>query len=239
MISRHTLAVLLMASLLFSGCTTLEKTAFAPDSKKKIKTIAVIGVSEPDNYVLDPGQVTGGSALYAFGALGGLILGGIEASRTENATKEFTASVRGTQPGLAQHWNESLITLLQSKGYQVTQLPPLPKKDGKNEVDCSSTVGKFDAVLLSTLAMTGYVVESMVEPRVVASVRLLSNDCVETNFSDGYIYSAKSLGKLTHIIRDAELSFPSREALLADPQKARRAMRTGLTEIAKTVSSEF
>ena len=239
MISRRILATLLTVSLLFSGCASVERTSFAADSKKKIKSIAVVSVAEPDNYALDPGQLTGGAALYAFGALGGLILGGIEASRIEKATNEFTASVRATQPDLAQHWNESLVQLLQSKGYQVTQLPPLPKKDGKNEVDCSSTAGKFDAVLLTTLAMTGYAVESVVEPRVIVSVRLLSNDCAETNFSDAYIYSAKSLGKLTHIIRDAELSFPSREALLADPQKAKRAMRTGLSEIAKVATTEF
>jgi hypothetical protein len=238
LILRKSIITLLTVTVLASGCATVEKTALSSDSKKKIKTIAMISVAEPGKYFLDPGQVPGGAALYAFGALGGLILGGIEASRAENATNEFTAAVKPTNPDVARHWNESVSILLQGRGYEVTQLPELPKKTDGKELDCSSIAGKYDAVLLSNIS-TGYAVESNVEPRVGAFVRLTSANCTDTHFTDSYIYSAKPIGKLTHLERDSKFTFSSRDSLLADPQTARLALRTGLTEIAKRLTSEF
>lgn len=237
MISRHAIAALFAVALL-AGCATVEKTALSPDSKKRIKTVAVISVPEPDKYFLNPGQAPGGAALYMFGALGGLILGGIEATRAETATNEFTASVGPTNPDLAQHWNETIAGLLQSRGYEVTQVPQLQKKADGKEFDCSSLAGKFDAVLLSSIS-PGYAVESAVEPRIVASVRLTSNNCTDVHFSDAFLYSAMPIGKLTHVERDAKFTFQNRDALLADPQTARQALRTGLAEIAKRATSEL
>lgn len=238
MISRRSFAAVLSVSLLTGGCATVDKTAFSSESKKKIKTVAVISVAEPEKYFLNPGQAPGGAALYMFGAIGGLILGGIEATRAENATKEFTASVKLTNPDVARHWNDSVIALLQSKGYEVAQLAQLPKRADGKEIDCSSISGKFDAVLFSSIS-TGYSVESGVEPRVFASVRLASSNCTETHFSDGIVYSSKPLGKFTHIVRDTKFTFPNRDALLADPQKAKEGLRTGLTEIAKRATSDL
>jgi hypothetical protein len=238
LISRKSILALLTVTALAAGCATVEKTALSSDSKKRIKTIAMIGVVEPGKYFLDPGQAPGGAVLYAFGALGGLILGGIEASRAENATNEFTSVIKPTNPDVARHWNESVSVLLQGRGYEVTQLPELPKKTDGKEIDCSSIAGKYDAVLLSNIS-TGYAVESSVEPRVGAFVRLTSTNCTDTHFTDSYIYSAKPLGKLTHIERDSKFTFSNRDALIADPQTAKLALRTGLTEIAKRVTSEF
>jgi len=70
-------------------------------------------------------------------------------------------------------------------------------------------------------------------------VRLASGDCVDTLYSDGILYSSKPLGKFTHIGRDPNFSFPSRAALLADPKKAKDALRTGLSEIAKRATSDL
>jgi hypothetical protein len=239
LISRRTLAaVLSSASLLIVGCASVERTAFSPESKKQIKTVAVIAVAEPDKYSLNPGQLSGGSALYAFGALGGLVLGSIEATRAENATNEFTAAVKPTSPDVARHWNESIVSLLKSKGYDAVQIAELPKKPDGKELDCSSVAGKFDAVFISSIS-TGYEIESGVDPRVFASVRFASSNCVDTHFSDGIIYSSKPLGKFTHIERDPSFTFPSRAALLADPQKAKDGLRKGLTEIAKRATSDL
>lgn len=238
MISRSTIAAVLSASLLIAGCSTVNKTTLSAESKKKIKTVAVVAATEPEKYFLDPGQLPGGAGLYVFGALGGLILGGIEVSRVESASNEFTAAIRPSNPDVARHWNEGVTALLQSKGYEVVQLAQLPKKADGKEIDCSSVSGKYDALLLSTIS-TGYAVEVAVEPRVLATVRLASGDCVDTLYSDGILYSSKPLGKFTHIGRDPKFSFPSREALLADPKKATDALRTGLSEIAKRATSDL
>jgi hypothetical protein len=236
LISRRNIAVLLMASLLTGGCATVGKTAFSPDSKKRIKTIAVMDVPEPEKYFLDPGQAPGGAALYIFGALGGLILGGIEASRAESATNAFTAAMRTTNPEVARHWNETVIGLLQEKGYEVAQLPALPMKADGKDYDCASIAGKFDAVLFSSIS-TGYAVETGVEPRVFVSLRLTSSSCSDTHYSDSFVYSARPFGSVTHLLRDARFTFSSRDALIANPQTAKQALRTGLGEIAKRAAS--
>lgn len=238
MIHHAGIGAFLAAVVLTAGCATVEKTALSSDSKKNIKTVAVVGVTEPEKYTLNPGQAPGGALLYVFGTLGGLVLGGIEASRAEAATNEFTAPIKPTNPDTATHWNELVHSHLQSKGYEVTMLPPLPVKAGTNEFDRSSTAGKFDAVLLSSIS-TGYAVESDVEPRITASLRLVSSDCTDIHFSEGLLYSATPLGAFTHIERDTKFAFPTREALLSSPETAREALRTGLSEIAKKATSDF
>lgn len=235
-ISRRTIAALLPVFLLATGCATVEKTPLSVESKQKIRTIAVVAVPEPEKYFLNPAPTPGGQALYMFGALGGLVLGGIEATRAKNATDEFTASVSTTNPDVAEHWNESVLASLQSRGYAVTKVPPLPMLTDGKKVDCNSVSGKFDAVLLTTIS-AGYAVESAVEPLVHAQVQLLSSSCSDVHFSDAFLYSAKAVGSNTHIAREAKYSFPSREALLANPGTAKEAMRAGLSEIARKVSS--
>lgn len=236
MIVRYGVPALLLVSILATGCATVERAPLSPEAKSRIKTVALVAVDEPEKYFLIPGQMPAGSALYMFGALGGLVLGGIEASRAESATNEFTAAVKPTHPDVARHWNDSIAESLQTKGYVVTRLPRLSKKHGEKELDCTPMAGKFDAVLLTSIS-AGYAVESSVEPRVVALVRLASSNCTDTHFSDGYLYSARPIGEYTHIERDPKFAFASRDALMADPQTAKQALRTGLAEIARRAAS--
>jgi hypothetical protein len=236
--TRHGIVAILALAVLAAGCSTVEKIALSPESRKKLKTVAVVGVDEPERYVLDPGQAPGGAALYMFGAIGGLILGGIEASRAERATSEFTEAIKPTNPDVARHWNESVTGLLRAKGYDVTQVSKLPRTSDGRELDCSSIADKFDAVLITSIS-AGYAVESEVEPRVLATVRLASSNCTVTHFSDGFLYSARSFKNFTFIERDPKFAFPSRDALVADPQTAKLALRAGLAEIAKRAASEL
>lgn len=236
--SNRLIAAALLLAALCSGCATVDKTAFSSESKKHIKTVAFVTVPEPEKYFLDPGQAPGGFALYAFGALGGLVLGGIEAARVESATNEFTSAIKPTTPALAQQWNEGVMSLLQAKGYEVTQIPALLQKTDGKEVDCSSIAGKFDAVFLSSFT-AGYAIGSTAEPRVGASVLLMSGNCATKHFSDAFIYSAKPSGQLTHVERDAKFSFQSRDALIANPEMAKQALRTGLNEITKKAMTDF
>ena len=231
-----TTAITLCVSLF--GCASAQKTSLSDESRHKIKSIAFIDVDEPDKYFLNPGQLPGGAALYAFGALGGLILGSVEASRADSATIEFTTVLTPMAPQLSSHWNETMGQLLKSKGYDVTMLDHLPKKSDGKEIDCTSISGKYDAVFISNIS-AGYSIETNVEPRVVVTTKLLSSTCSETKYSDSFIYGSKALGKLTLVDRDQEFVFPSRDALLADPKKAKTALRTGLAKIAERGVSDL
>lgn len=154
----------------------------------------------------------------------------------QSATSEFMAAIKPTQPDVARHWNQNMLSQLQAKGYQATVLPPMAKPEAKDNEACGSVAGKYDAVLLTGIS-TGYAETASVEPRVVASVRLLAGDCQQTYFEETFLYAAQPLGSLTHLPSDAQFTFPTRAALMADPLKAKEALRSGLGEIAKKATS--
>lgn len=207
------------------------------ESRQKIKTVALVAVPEPEKYPLNPGQVPGGTLLYGFGAIGGLVLGSIEASRYETATNEFTSAVKPTRPAIAQHWNEILLSSLQSRGYQVTLVPELPMKKDAQEADCSGLAGKYDAVVLSSIS-SGYAVADAVRPFATAKVRMLSGDCSQTYFADVFGYSTALVkAPPTYSVGDARFNFPSREALLSNPELVKEAMRTGVGTVAQNVAA--
>ncbi|MDZ5458351.1 hypothetical protein [Azohydromonas lata] len=191
---------------------------------------------EPEKYPLNPGQLPGGALLHAFGALGGAVLAGIESSRYETATNEFTTAIKPTRPAIAQHWNESLLLSLQSKGYQAMLVPELPMKKDAQETDCASIAGKYDAVMVSSIS-SGYAVSDAVQPVSYAKVKMLSSDCGETYFSDAFSYSTKPMPRTTHSQSDARFNFPSRELLLSNPELAKEAMRTGVGTVARQAAA--
>lgn len=235
-IFRSTISMVLI--LFLAACGSVPKMPFNEDAKKSTKTIAIVEASEPEQYFLRIKQLAGGSALYAFGALGGLILGGIEAGRASNSNTEFNTALAPHNPKIAALWNEELLRAIESKGYAVTKLPALPKTADGRQVDCSMIQGKFDAVLISSIT-GGYSLISNAEPQVVAEAKLLSDSCQKTIYSESLAYGASQNKTETFIERAVEFSFPSREDLFSNIPKASQALRTGTTELAKRVATEF
>jgi hypothetical protein len=232
------LSTLLIVSIAYLGCAAAPKVPFSVEKRLKVKTVAVVELPEPEKYFLDPGQLPGGPAFYMFGALGGLVLGGIEGARAESATNEFTQAIAPHSPKVSNAWNESIIQLLKERGYQVTAVPSLPKSKEADHVDYSPIRGKYDAVFVSTMS-AGYAVEPKVEPRVLIDVKLLSSECSDTLFYDQYVYGTRQFGQMTFIERDGQYTYPDRGALISDPKRASSALRTGVLEISKRVASSF
>jgi hypothetical protein len=231
-------AVVIALSIALVACGSIPKQALQADAKQKIKTIAVMQAPEPDRYFLNPGQLPGGAALYAFGALGGLLLGGIEATRAENATAEFNTAMVAQTPAVGALWNDELFRSVTDRGYSVVKIAPLVKTSNGKELDCTNILGKYDAVLVTSIS-AGYSVESQVEPRVIANAKLLNGDCKQSLYSEAFIYGASQIGSHTFVERNAEFAFPSREALLANMEKSKEALRTGTVELAKRVAQEL
>lgn len=227
--------ILIASVAVLSACASTPRIPLQVEAKQKIKTIALVQLPDPERYFLNPGQAPGGAALYMFGAIGGAILGGIEASRAESATNEFTASLLPQNPALGSHMTDELATTIVGRGYTLTKLAQLPKQANAKDVDCGDHKGKFDAVMITTLS-AGYAVESQVEPRVGVSVKLLSSDCTQTLYSDSFIYTNKEFPNSVLVPRSPEFTFATRELLIAGAPKAKEALRTGASELAKRIA---
>ena len=191
-----------LISMALGACAAAPKIALQPETKQSIKRIALVEIPEPSEYFMNPGQLPGGAGLYAFGALGGLILGGIEASRLQAASSRFTESVLPHKPGISAALLEQLEIGLKQKGYDVTRIPPPPMTADGKSLDLMKIEGSYDAFLTGSLR-GGYNTESGgVAPRLVASFSLLTKSGSEPLFAETYLYGMRSVGQAVHIASD-------------------------------------
>ncbi|MBC7918990.1 MAG: hypothetical protein H7Y28_14395 [Rhodoferax sp.] len=221
-----------------TACSTTPRVPLQAESKQKIKTIALVQLPDPNKYFLYPGQIPGGSALYMFGAIGGLVLGGIEASRTDSASNEFTASLSPQNPALGTHATDELAKAISDRGYVLKKVPALPNQADDKITDCSAIKGNFDAVVIATMS-AGYSVESQVEPRIGIRVKLLSADCSQTLYSNSFLYASKEFSSSVFVQRDPEFSFANRDLLIAGAPKAKDGLREGVTKLAMRIAQEL
>jgi hypothetical protein len=189
-------------------------------------------------YFFEPAQSHAGYILYAFGAIGGIVRRGIEATRAENATVKFNTEVSKHPPAIANLWNNELVSTLSQKAYSVQKVPTPPKVEDSNELDCKKVEGKFDAILLTSID-AGYADESKMEPRVIVTARLMSGDCRDVLYSEQFLYGAKQIGNMVLVERDPLHSFATWEALQSDPNRASQVLRAGTSALVKRVSSDL
>jgi hypothetical protein len=239
-LKRQTTAVvsLVLIGSMLGGCSSPPKVPLQAQAKKTIRTVAVVQIAEPEKYHLYVGQLPGGAAFYMLGALGGLMLGGIEAMRAQSATSDFMQSISTEPPAVGALWNYELPRAVESRGYTVKVLKWEKNLDDLADFDCKSVQGKYDALLLSNIR-AGYSVETMVEPNIVVNAKLLGSDCKSTLYSESFVYAAKAAGNVTHIVRNAEYAFDSKKDLLANPKKSSRGLRSGTRDIVQRLASEL
>lgn len=233
------LAAVLIAVIALFGCATPPKVALQPSTKQSIKRIAIIETPEPEQYMMNPGQMPAGFMLYAFGALGGAILGGIEGNRIDTASKTFTAAVAPYKPDVSAAFRRQLEDGLKTKGYEVTIVPSPPKlADGKT-YDVTKVEGQFDAYLIGSI-MGGYSVDDgHTAPRLGASVSLVSRTGTSPLFAQSYLYGLRNFQDSIQIVPDTKFSMSSPETACQNGPLAAEAMRTGAMQMAKLVLAEF
>lgn len=217
------------------ACSTAPKVTLRPEVKQSVKRIAIVDIPEPTTYFMHPGAVPGGAALYAFGAIGGAILGGIEASRQEAASARFTSAVSPLKPALSTVMLERLESGLKEKGYDVVRIPePSKTADGK-AYDFARIEGNFDAILVASLG-AGYTAESgAVVPRVRVGATLHARSGIEKLFSDTYIYSSMKIGELTRVEPDPKFTMSSIDAMYQNVGMAVEGLRTGTGKLAERI----
>lgn len=235
--SRWFMAAALLA--LLTACAAPQKLALDTQKRQSIKHVALVQIPEPTTYGMDPGAMPGGAALYVFGALGGAILGGIEASRHEAATKQFMSTLEPTPPALGKLMADQLEAGLLAKGYTVTRVAMPPKMPDGKEYDFSKLGVEHDVVLLTELG-AGYAVEGKtVGPRVRLVASLHARGSKEKLFSDGYVYGNAKWGEMVWIERDPRFALPSMEAVYGSPAIAVEGMREGARKLTERLVADL
>ena len=224
--------------LALAGCAA-PKVDLQPEAKQSVRRIAVIQTPEPDEYLMMPAQNPAGAGLYLFGAIGGAILGGIEANRMKSASKQFTDAVAPFKPNVHPTFQSRLAAGLKAKGYQVALVPAPPKKSDGKDYDLSKVQGDFDGFLVATLN-GGYAMQGrQAVPRLVGSVALQDRSSEPKYFAQTYVYGPMKLPNANQIAAEPQHTFASAEALHANGQLAADALRTGASKIADEVIAQF
>jgi hypothetical protein len=225
----------LVIAMLLAACAAAPKIALRPEAKKNIKRIALIDIQEPAKYNMNPGQLPGGAAFYLLGALGGAILGGIEANRFEAATTRFNEAVSPEKPNLSSTVIDRLEFGLKQKGYGITRVPPPAMSADGKAFDLSKIEGTHDAVLTTSLNGGYGVQDNGVGPHVYASISLTAKSSTEQLFAETYIYNSKQFGQTIQIIPEARFTLESVDAVHTNIKTAAEGLKTGATKIAERI----
>ncbi len=228
-----------LLALSLVACATNQKIALNPEVKRTVKHVALIDIPEPSRYTMNPGKAPGVAALYIFGALGGAVVGGIEAARFEKATARFNEAVAPQKPNLSALLVADLELGLKQKGYEVTRVPPPPlDAEGKN-YDVSKIEGSFDAVLIAHLGAGYSAAAGKACPQVTAAVSLVSPSNSNTLFSDTYVYSSQKAGGSVQIAPDAKFILASVDDVYVNITVPAEGMKEGTNKIAERILDNF
>src|SRR6266702_4798978 len=146
-LSTSAVASFIVATIVLTGCASLPKTDLAANNREKLHSIAMLDVTEPRGESV----VNLGGAAGAFGLIGGLVQGGINA----NHTSTYTQRVASEKIAFAPVVNDSLTTRLSSNGYEIVPLHDQHAKlssDGKAnsvhvEADAKYHYGSFGTLI--------------------------------------------------------------------------------------------
>lgn len=232
--------LLLLVTIVIAGCASTPKpVAFQPAEKQALKRIAIVESGGDEKFFLYPGQLQGGQVLYAFGAIGGAILGGIEGSRIESATNSFNSAVAPFNPSPKTAFVQQIQGNLQAKGYEVILVSAPPMLPGEKGPDLSKIDEPVDAIMVGALS-SGYSKESGgICPLIFAKVRLLSKSDKRILFSQDYVYGFSKRQNSIQLTPDSEFVFDSTESVYANGQLAAKGLNSGAVTLADAVSNEF
>ena len=209
------------------------------ETKNNIKSIAIIQTKEPDRYMMYPKHMSGGFMLYAFGALGGAILGGIEGGKVDSASKSFTEALTPYHPSVSNTFQTAIADQLKAKGYQVEIVPEPPMKEGEKTYDLTKLNGNYDAVLVASLKAGYWVFDNQALPQVSGEVEVTDKMGVRKVLSQKYAYNAKSIKGWTQITPDAKYTIQNPEEVNQNAKIAAESFNDGASLIAQKVGSEF
>lgn len=220
-----------------SGCASYQPIPLKAEVKAQVRAVAIIESPEPPKqYVLGAASVPGGFALYAFGAIGGLVLGSIEATRMESQASSLTAAMKPFAPEINATLRAALAEQLKALGIQVLTVPlPKMKSDG-NTPDYALLDLKSQFILEPVVTMVGYRLDGKsLQPTLAVRVRLLDSSGQIVHYSEVYGYGSMLSEKFNHVQSDAKYSYGELDQLYANGKGAAEALKIGAAGIGERI----
>lgn len=230
--------VLSFAAILLSfalvGCATVEKQAFNKEVATNIKTIAVTERTGEETYnvniVAHPGV--------NFGLIGGIIA----ATDLHSKSTKLTAVLDPTQTRLQQMLAKKLAESLSAVGYQTQVVPVVKTVEDKDVLDTVRSNINADALL--TVSVEGQYVAAgptsdyfpYVKVRVLSTDVKTGQKLYQDTITYGYNFPST---KTVHLPGNVEGRFKDIDALVADPDKARKQLYMGIEAIAAQIVADL
>jgi hypothetical protein len=204
--------------------------------KRTLTAVAIIEPEEPAQYIVDgAADVPGGFLLYAFGALGGAVLGGVMASKMEDQARTLTASLMPYEPKVAKALGLALKEEFEKRGVKVTMIPPPPRDHSTKKFIYANLNISEQAIVEPILSIAGYRLNSgSLKPMIGGRVRVLDAQGVQEKFTDIFLYGDRINDRFVTTPADTADAFPDLAKLYANPEIAVAAMRKGAAAIARS-----
>jgi hypothetical protein len=230
------ISVVLLLSLL-SGCASYQPIPLKADVKAQVRSVAIVEAPEPEKqYVLGAASVPGGFALYAFGALGGLVLGGIEAARMETQASNLTTAMKPFAPQVNAVMREAVAQQLKARGIEVSFIAPPKMKSDDRTPDYASLNLQSRFILEPVVTMVGYRLNGgSLQPMLAARVRLLDSSGQTVHYAEVYGYGSMLNNKFNHVESDSKYSYGELDQLYANGKSAAEALTVGATGIGERI----
>ncbi len=234
---KNPLILIALTLSLLSGCASYQPIPLKAEVKAQIRSVTIIETPEPaGQMVLGAASVPGGFALYAFGAIGGLVLGSIEAARMGTQAENLTAAIKPYALQVNAAVRESLADQLKARGIEVATVP-LPKmKSGEKTPDYASLDLKSQFILEPVITMVGYRLDGKaLQPALAVRVRLLDSSGQTVHYSEVYSYGSILNNKFNHATSDSKYSYGDLDQLYANGKTAAEALKIGASGIGERI----
>jgi hypothetical protein len=242
--SARAFSALAIATLIamLTSCATFEKQAFDRTRfQTPPRTIAIVAFPDPEEYsVTGAAQIPGGPALYAFGAIGGAILGIAEGVRAKSQAMSLSSSLLPHRPHVTTTLTKELDIALRASGLRTMTLAPPPLADDQRSFDYSRVSVDADAILEAVVTVAGYrQIGEAIRPTIALRARLLGPKGAPIYYSELIVYGERFSNQGAVLYPDPRYTFKSLEALYADGALAAEGLRAGLPRIAARIADDL
>ncbi len=225
------------AAVLLSGCGSAP-VALRPDATSKIKTVALIAVSEPQAYVANdfghPGVM--------FGLVGGIVAGTSSANAGKNLNEITQAAGYTAGEKLTQSMEDQLV----KAGYIVSVIKVPREKSGElfNSYE-NINAGGADAIMDVAIQNMGYATEHPMfsphwRPASTVTVALVDSRTHEKLYSEKFMYGYHNpFMSGTNLDAPNTYHFNNKDSLFSDSNKLVAGMQDSVNAVTRKVAENL
>lgn len=235
--TRKILIGLAAVVVLLSGCGSAP-VAVRPDAMNKIKSVALIAVSEPQAYVANDF----GSPGVMFGAVGGIVAGVSSA----NAGKNLSQITQGADYKAGEDFTRSMQAQLVKAGYSVSVIKVPREKPGELLSSYERIeAGGADAILDLSIQSIGYATEHPMfsphwRPASIVNAALVDSRTHEKLYAEKFMYGYHNpFMSGTNLDAPKTYHFPNKDSLFADSKKLVAGMEDSVDAVTRKVTESL